>query len=154
MRNKALVLLALVSAPWLANPASGDDTAPAKPAVAVTDAAQLPIEKYPWGTLQWLCNQKLAPGALQTVGIAEILPGKHNVLHYHPNCEEVLYVLSGQGTQSYDGKTVELRPGMTVCIPSGVKHNLTNTGSEPVRCLISFSSGDRQTVFLEENPKK
>ena len=57
-----------------------------------------------------------------------------------------LYVLSGQGTQSYDGRTVELKPGMTIFIPAGVRHNLVNTGREPIRCLISFSSGDRQTV--------
>ena len=132
----------------------GDDAAPATPAVAVTDAAQLPVEKSAWGSLQWLCNQKLAPGALQTVGIAEILPGQHNPLHFHPNCEEVLYVLSGQGTQRVDGRTIEIKPGMTVCIPTGAKHNLTNTGTDPIRCLISFSSGDRQTVFLEEVPKK
>jgi mannose-6-phosphate isomerase-like protein (cupin superfamily) len=154
MKTKTLLLASLISALSFVRFASGDDATPPKPTATVTDAAQLPIEKYPWGTLQWLCNQKLAPGALQTVGIAEILPGKRNVLHYHPNCEEVLYVLSGQGTQSFDGRTAELKAGMTVCIPIGVKHNLTNTGSEPIRCLISFSSGDRQTVFLEENPKK
>ena len=88
------------------------------------------------------------------MGIAEILPGRRNPLHYHPNCEEILYVLSGQGTQSYDGRIVELKPGMTIFIPAGVRHHLVNTGTEPIRCLISFSSGDRQTVFLEDQPPK
>src|SRR6266542_1755146 len=63
----------------------------------VTDSAQLPIEKNSWGTLQWLCNEKLMPGAAQTVGLATIYPGKRNPVHFHPNCEEVLYVISGQG---------------------------------------------------------
>lgn len=118
--------------------------------MTVTDEAQLPAERFPWGTLKWLCNGKLSPGAAQTVGIAEILPGKTNPLHYHPNCEEVLHVISGRGTHSFDGRTVELGPGMTIRVPAGVKHNLTNTGTVPIRCLISFSSGDRKTVFLEE----
>jgi len=35
-----------------------------------------------------------------------------------------------------------------------MKHNLLNTGTDPIKWIISFSSGDRQTVFLEENPGK
>jgi mannose-6-phosphate isomerase-like protein (cupin superfamily) len=120
----------------------------------VTDSAQLPVEENTWGTLQWVCNGKLMPGSEQTVGLATILPGKHNPVHYHPNCEEVLYVISGQGLQSCDGRTVQLKAGMTVRIPANVKHNLVNTGTETLRTLVSFSSGDRKTVFLEEQPAK
>lgn len=120
----------------------------------LTDAAQLPIEKSAWGTLQWVCNDKLMPGSAQTVGLATILPGKHNPVHFHPNCEEVLYVISGQGVNSYNGRTIELKAGMTIRIPAKVTHNLVNTGTEPLRTLVSFSTGDRKTVFLDENPSK
>jgi len=88
------------------------------------------------------------------VGLATILPGKHNPVHYHPNCEEVLYVISGQGLHSYDGRTIPLKAGMTIRIPAKVKHNLVNTGTETLRTLVSFSAGDRKTVFLEEQPAK
>ena len=120
----------------------------------VTNASQLPIERNDWGTLQWLCNGKLMPGAEQTVGLAIILPGKQNPVHYHPNCEEVLHVISGKGLQSYDGRTVELTTGMTIRIPAKVKHNLVNTGAEPLRTLVSFSSGDRQTVWVRQPSAK
>ena len=120
----------------------------------VTDAAQLPVEQSDWGTLQWVCNGKLMPGSEQTVGLATILPGKHNPLHYHPNCEEVLYVLSGQGEQSCDGRTILLKAGMTIRIPASVRHQMTNTGTETLRTLVSFSTGDRKTVFLEDRPPK
>jgi len=66
----------------------------------------------------------------------------------------VLYVISGQGVQSYDGRTIELRAGMTIRIPAKVKHNLANTGTEPLRTLVSFSSGDRQTVWIGQQPAK
>ena len=131
--------------------------APSVPAAwrgKVTDAAQLPLERNAWGTLQWLCNGKLMPGAEQTVGLASILPGKRNPLHFHPNCEEVLYVISGQGLQSCDGRTIRLKAGMTIRIPAKVKHNLVNTGTETLRALVSFSTGDRQTVWLEAQPAK
>ena len=63
--------------------------------------------------------------------------------------EDVLYVLAGTGRHSFDGQTVELRPGCTIRVPAGVKHNFVNTGTETITCLISFSAGVRETVFLE-----
>jgi len=115
----------------------------------VLDSDNLPSEAFPWGTLKWLCNEQLLPGAAQTVGICHILPGQRNPVHYHPNCEEVLYMLAGVGTHSFDGEVVELRAGVTIRIPAGVRHNLANTGAETITCLITFSSGRRETVFLE-----
>lgn len=108
-----------------------------------------PNEPFEWGQLQWLCNHKLSPGALQTFGISRIEPGQRNPLHYHPNCEELLYMLAGTGRHSFDGQEVELRPGSLIRIPAGVRHNLVNTGDEPIVCVISFSSGERETVFLD-----
>ena len=34
------------------------------------------------------------------------------------------------------------------------KPNIVNTGTETLRTLVSFSSGDRKTVFLAEQPAK
>ncbi|MCX6910592.1 MAG: cupin domain-containing protein [Verrucomicrobia bacterium] len=150
---KTFLLAVLMSGLCLAS-VCGGEKAPAKPAVCATHADQIPAQEFPWGTLKWVCNEKLALGAQQTLGLASILPGHGNPIHFHPNCEEVLYVLSGCGTHSSDGQTIELKPGMTLCIPAGVKHKLTNTGVEPLKTLISFSSGDRKTVFLEANPPK
>jgi mannose-6-phosphate isomerase-like protein (cupin superfamily) len=157
---KRLTIAMLTLGLWLAGAAADDQPhrqatpIPAAWSGKVTDAAQLPVEQSAWGTLQWVCNEKLMPGSAQTVGLATILPGKHNPVHYHPNCEEVLYVISGEGLQSYDGRTVPLRAGMTIRIPANVKHNMVNTGTETLRTLVSFSSGDRKTVFLEEQPAK
>ena len=157
---KRLIIATLTLGLWLAGAAADDQApGPAAPIPAawsgkVTDAAQLPVEQSAWGTLQWVCNEKLMPGSAQTVGLATILPGKRNPVHYHPNCEEVLYVIAGQGLHSYDGRTIPLKAGMTIRIPAKVKHNMVNTGTETLRTLVSFSSGDRKTVFLDEQPAK
>jgi phosphonatase-like hydrolase len=115
----------------------------------VAKAAEQPEECFDWGTLKWLCNDKLSPGAAQTMGICHIFPGRQKPLHYHPNCEEVLHVLAGHGTHRLGGESVEIAAGSTIRVPAGVKHNRANTGSEVIICLISFSSGQRETVFLE-----
>ncbi len=107
------------------------------------------VEAYGWGTLQWLANSRLAPGCEQTFGVSRIGPGGKNPLHYHPNCEEILYVVSGRCDHSLDGRIEPLSAGDVVVIPRNVRHNLVNTGPDDVVCIISFSSPDRETVFLE-----
>jgi len=113
----------------------------------VSSSSHRPVENYDWGTLQWLCNDAISPGSQQTVGICHIHPGMKNPIHYHPNCEEILYVIEGVGRHSFNGEFVELRAGSTARIPIGVKHNFENIGDQVLICLIVFSSGKRQTVF-------
>ena len=103
-----------------------------------------------WGSLRWICNDRIDARAEQTFGLVTILPGQQNPLHYHPNCEELLYVLEGQCDHRYGDRTVQLSTGDLIRVPSGVHHNARNTGSEPLRLVVSFSSGDRQTVMVEE----
>jgi quercetin dioxygenase-like cupin family protein len=119
------------------------------PTAVVIDSDQLPDETFEWGTLKWLCNAQLSPGAEQTLGLCHIWAGQTNPRHYHPNCEEVLVMLAGSGQHSFDDEMLELRRGSVIRIPAGVRHNLSNTGSETLVCLISFSSGVRETVFVE-----
>jgi quercetin dioxygenase-like cupin family protein len=119
------------------------------PTTLVAQRDELAEQTFPWGTLRWLVNGQLQPGAQQTLGICHIFAGQGNPLHYHPNCEEVLYVLAGRGRHSIDGQWVELRPGTTIRVPANVKHNLINESAVTMVCIIAFSSSDRQTVFLE-----
>jgi quercetin dioxygenase-like cupin family protein len=116
----------------------------------VVRGIEAPVEAFDWGTLQWLAAGRTVPGCLQTFGVSRIGPGSKNPLHYHPNCEEILYVVSGRCDHSLDGRWEPLAAGDAVVIPQGVRHNLVNTGDEDVVCIISFSSPDRQTVFLED----
>jgi quercetin dioxygenase-like cupin family protein len=115
----------------------------------VAHGDELPEEVFEWGTLRWLCNDRISPGAAQTLGICRIWPGKRNPLHYHPNCEELLYVLAGKGRHQLDKEVIELSERTALRIPAGVRHNFANIGGETLVCLICFSSGDRQTVFVD-----
>lgn len=115
----------------------------------ITRDGEGPTLRFSWGAIQWLCNAELDPKAQQTLGLVYILPGAKNPLHYHPNCEELLYVLSGECDHTLDGETYRLTTGTMLRIPAGVRHDARNPGWEPVRMLICYSSADRQTVFLE-----
>lgn len=57
-------------------------------------------------------------------------------------------MISDRGRRSLGDETIELTPGMAIRIPRHARHNMVNTGWETILCLVTFSSGDRQTVFL------
>lgn len=78
-----------------------------------------------------------------------IKPGERNPLHSHPNCEELLHVLSGACEHRLDDVTINLKAGDTIRIPRNVKHCARAIGAEPLRALIMFSSGKRQAVDHE-----
>jgi oxalate decarboxylase/phosphoglucose isomerase-like protein (cupin superfamily) len=107
------------------------------------------VQTFDWGTLQWLANAAIFPGAAQTLGVCHLHSGKENPLHYHPNCEEILYVQQGTGKHLLDQEWIPVCPGSVVRIPAMMKHQLVNDGPDTMITIIVFSSGERETVFLE-----
>jgi mannose-6-phosphate isomerase-like protein (cupin superfamily) len=101
---------------------------------------------YPWGWIRWMMNSPIDHESAQTFGIVQINPGHHNFLHSHPNCEEILYVLSGSCEHIVGNKKVTLHAGDLIRVPVGVPHQAFVIGNEPLRAVISYSSGDRKVV--------
>jgi quercetin dioxygenase-like cupin family protein len=124
------------------------DTRADQPPTAVKETEQ-PALSFDWGAIKWLFNQEIDPEARQTFGLVFINPGQQNPPHYHPNCEELIYVLSGECDHRLGDATIHLEPGSLLRIPAHAVHCATNTGWEPVRMIIVYSAADRQTVFLE-----
>ena len=116
----------------------------------ITRLHEAPDVEFPWGHLNWLCSGEIDAGAESTFGVCTIKPGERNPRHYHPNCEEVLYVISGQCEHSFGEDTYRLGPGDMIRLPMDVIHNAVNVGEGDLVCVISFSSPERQAVFIDQ----
>jgi quercetin dioxygenase-like cupin family protein len=66
-----------------------------------------------------------------------------------PNCEELLYVVSGECDHLLGEDLFHLTPGSVIRIPRGVKHWAKCTSDEPLVAVISFSAPDRRAENLE-----
>ncbi|TVY07924.1 cupin domain-containing protein [Paenibacillus cremeus] len=99
-----------------------------------------------WGRIQWLCGKEIDPEAEMTFGMVYINAGVSNPRHVHPNCEEFIFVLSGECDHTLGDESFHLEPGMMLRIPRGVPHNAKTTSWEPCRMIIAYSSADRQTI--------
>ena len=105
---------------------------------------------YEWGAVKWVANSDLAPGCKQSFGLVHILPGTTNPEHCHTAAEEIVFMLQGECDVRVGDREFKIGPGQTLYIPQGVKHEVANTGWEPVVYVCSFSTSMRGTVF--ENP--
>jgi quercetin dioxygenase-like cupin family protein len=104
------------------------------------------VEEQQWGRLVWMVNGAMGSSETMTIGRCFINPGQANPRHYHPNCDEVLHVLSGTIEHSVDDETFPMTAGDIVSIPRGSLHNARNVGDDVAEFLICFDTADRQTV--------
>lgn len=118
--------------------------------ITLTNVNEGEALQFPWGAIKWLCNDQIDPKAEMTFGIVYLHAGESNPIHYHPNCEELIYVLSGQCDHQLGHEVLALKEGMMLRIPQDVKHNAVNTGWGPVTMVLCYSAADRQTIFCED----
>jgi quercetin dioxygenase-like cupin family protein len=57
--------------------------------------------------------------------------------HRHADGAHVIYIVSGGATMTHGEKTITLKPGMIVHVPSGVAHSIKATGGELT--LVDFA---------------
>jgi len=73
-----------------------------------------------------------ADGAAAEVHHLEITDAK---LHYHERTDEIYYVLDGAGRMRLDDEEIELRSGVAVYVPRGVKHKAWGNLKVLVVCI-------------------
>ena len=104
------------------------------------DPNALPTETFDWGSIKWFVSPEATEGAGVTFGEVVLQPGRGHDRHNHPESEEILYVVSGEGTQMVDdGEPFPIKPGDTIYVPVAVFHSTLNTGWEPMRLLALYN---------------
>lgn len=71
----------------------------------------------------------------QSLAEARLPPGASTAPHYHPQTEEIYYLLEGVGRMQIDGDVRDVVPGDAIAIPPGAVHTITNTGSQTLKFL-------------------
>ncbi len=104
---------------------------------------------FPWGRITWTVSRSLGNSAAMTFGRVLMRAGMSNPRHRHPNCDEILHLLSGRIEHTLDGQTFVLEAGDTISIPTGVWHQARVLDGADAEMVIAFSSADRETEMHE-----
>ncbi len=89
----------------------------------------------------------------QSLAEARLKPGQKTTPHYHPQTEEIYYILSGKGRMDLADEQRDVGIGDAIAIPPGVTHQIANTGQEMLVFLCCCAPGyeHEDTVLLEES---
>ena len=104
--------------------------------------ADVETQVFDWGTIKWLSEPRVTGTDRFTMGIVLLESGKGHARHNHPGCEEILYVISGEGKQMIDiGGEIwkPIRAGDMIHIPPDVFHSTINTNWEPLKLVAVYS---------------
>lgn len=94
----------------------------------IVDFADIPGVPCPCGTAQ----RAYADSGVCTLHTVTISADAET--HYHKSHTEVYYFLEGRGEMELDGVRQPVHPGMSIFIPTGVRHRAI-VGDEPMRIL-------------------
>ena len=96
-----------------------------------------------WATMEWLIDDAMIAGADMSVARMTLKQGGTSEAHSHPNCNEVIHLVSGRIEQSVGNERYVMEPGDTVLVPQGSRHCSRNLGSSAAVMIVSYSAGTR-----------
>ncbi len=95
---------------------------------------------FDWGVIKPLVATENTEGTAVSLMHVVLLPGRGHERHNHPDSDEILYFLSGEGEQMVDdGEPFGVRAGQSVFIPKGAFHSTINTSWEPLTILAIYA---------------
>ncbi len=104
------------------------------------DPDALPTMSFDWGLIKPLVSTANTEAPEVSLMHVVLLPGQGHERHNHPDSDEILYFLSGQGEQMVDDREpFAVRPGQAVFIPKGAFHSTINSGWEPMAILAIYA---------------
>lgn len=118
------------------------------------ESRHVETQVFDWGRIQWMSEPRVTGTQRMAAGIVTLEVGKGHERHNHPNEEEILFVIEGEGTQMVDVGGEEGRqvsPGTMIHIPPGVYHSTVNTGNQPMKILVVYSPTGPE-AFLRSLP--
>jgi quercetin dioxygenase-like cupin family protein len=89
--------------------------------------------------VQFLIDERAAGSENLVVGRTVLPPGARHERHAHPNCEEFLVVLAGEGEIYTDDGREPAAEGDVIFTPRGHWHGFDNTSSSDVLLLWGWS---------------
>jgi quercetin dioxygenase-like cupin family protein len=103
-----------------------------------------------WGTMDWLADADTADGLGLSLARMTVLAGKTSPAHVHPNCNEVVHVLSGKIDQRLGDRWTPCAAGDTITVLAGTVHQTRCTSDTSATLMIAYSEDRR--IYQEVSP--
>ena len=91
----------------------------------------------------------------QSLAEARVAPEASTAPHYHPQTEEIYYILAGTGRMRIDDDARDVFAGDAIAIPPGAIHTIRCTSRETLRFLCTCAPGyEHSDTVLVDLPEE
>lgn len=109
---------------------------------------------FDWGRLALTVGPEVNGATGFSGGVVSLQPGQGHARHNHPDAEEIIFVVSGNGEQMVEDERGEpivrpVRPGCTVYVPQARFHATRNTGTEPMRLFVVYTPAGPENALRQ-----
>ena len=106
---------------------------------------------FDWGTIHMLSDERVTGSKSISFSTVALEQGKGHIRHNHPDADEIIYFVSGEGEQMVDDHpAVKCSGGACVWIPKAVYHSTINTGSSSLMLVVAYiPAGSEQALRLD-----
>jgi mannose-6-phosphate isomerase-like protein (cupin superfamily) len=84
-------------------------------------------------------RREVITGPHSQVVVMAIPPGGEIGEEVHPDVDQILFFVEGQGEALLEGDRSAVRPNDLVFVKAGTRHNFVNTRAEPLRLVTVYS---------------
>ena len=118
------------------------------------DRDALPFTTVDGSTIREILAPNNAPATIRNQSLAEatLAPGRATAPHYHPETEEIYYLLRGTGEMRIGTETRLVGPGDAVAIAPGAPRQIVNVGGDDLVflccCAPAYTHAD--TVLVSD----
>ncbi|MDZ4763190.1 MAG: cupin domain-containing protein [Chloroflexota bacterium] len=115
----------------------------------ITTGADVDTIVFDWGKIQMLSTENVTGSKSISFGSVMLEPGKGHIRHNHPDADEIIYFVSGEGDQMLnDGDPVRCTAGACCWIPKGVYHSTINRGAGALHLVVAYiPAGSEQALY-------
>ena len=96
--------------------------------------------EHPGRFMRWLANADSLKANNLSVCVIRVLPGEAvRPAHSHPNSEELIYIITGNGKVMIENEVGVVSAGSAILFEQGKIHMLKNTGDIEMKVICFFA---------------
>ena len=92
----------------------------------------------------------IVTGTYSQVTLMSIVPQGEIGMETHSDVDQILVFVEGTGRAILNGNITPIIPGDMLFISAGIKHNVENTGSEPLKLFSVYSPPEHPSEVIDK----
>ncbi|GBC75566.1 Oxalate decarboxylase OxdD [archaeon HR06] len=121
--------------------------------VKVFDLKDIKVQTILGGPIKPVISNGEGGSKNQVVALGIFKPGEGLYPHFHPQSEEIYFVIKGEGTVflGEERKPMKIKEGQVIYIPAKTPHCVTNTSKKELQIAFFLSPGLKDAGYSIAN---